>query len=164
MIAINIEEEHRNQTHKMPIEHQPRANLIVEKQKVNKVGHWAIFVIIKRQRLGKQLSTWLWEVLAVLAPQEQLKGIPSSVSLDDSLASTSIPEHVEKMSNVGVNPSSTSLNHEESDEPRQTLALVYSLLIHQIDVKTTFLYGELEEKIYMDQPEGFVAHGNEHKV
>ncbi|KAL0451361.1 UNVERIFIED_CONTAM: hypothetical protein Slati_1114200 [Sesamum latifolium] len=44
-------------------------------------------------------------------------GIPSSVSLDNSLASTSIPEHVKKMTNVGVNPSSTSLTHEESDEP-----------------------------------------------
>ncbi|KAK4400652.1 hypothetical protein Sango_1171300 [Sesamum angolense] len=44
-------------------------------------------------------------------------GIPSSVSLDDSLASTSIPEHVEKMTNVGVNPNSTSLTHEKSDIP-----------------------------------------------
>ncbi|KAL0415926.1 UNVERIFIED_CONTAM: hypothetical protein Slati_3424500 [Sesamum latifolium] len=47
-------------------------------------------------------------------------GIPSSVSLDNSLASTSIPEHVENMTNVGVNPSSTSLTHEESDEPRRS--------------------------------------------
>ncbi|KAK4383360.1 hypothetical protein Sango_2783000 [Sesamum angolense] len=31
MIAISIEEEHRNQTHKISVEHQPRANLIVEK-------------------------------------------------------------------------------------------------------------------------------------
>ncbi|KAL0288025.1 UNVERIFIED_CONTAM: Retrovirus-related Pol polyprotein from transposon TNT 1-94 [Sesamum calycinum] len=150
--------------------------------------------------------------------------------------STSIPEHVEKMKNVGVNTSnSTSLTHEESDEPRRSKrakvvkdfgsdfvtynieddpvtfkdamasseakqwkeavksemdsivsngtwvlvdlplgcttmgvliawASVYNLSIHQMDVKTTFLYGELEEEIYMDHPEGFIGHGNEHKV
>ncbi|KAL0387549.1 UNVERIFIED_CONTAM: hypothetical protein Sradi_2636700 [Sesamum radiatum] len=38
MIAISIEEEHGNQTHKMPVEHQSRANLIVGKQKVNKIN------------------------------------------------------------------------------------------------------------------------------
>ena len=33
----------------------------------------------------------------------------------------------------------------------------YNLEIYQIDVKTTFLNDDLEEKIYMKQPEGFVA-------
>ncbi|KAL0298548.1 UNVERIFIED_CONTAM: hypothetical protein Sradi_6514600 [Sesamum radiatum] len=47
-------------------------------------------------------------------------GIPSSVSLDDSLTSTSIPKHVEKMTNVGVNPNSTNLTHEESDIHRRS--------------------------------------------
>jgi len=33
-----------------------------------------------------------------------------------------------------------------------------------MDIKTTFLNGELEEKIYMTQPEGCVAPGQKEKV
>ena len=44
------------------------------------------------------------------------------------------------------------------------LAVVYDLQIHQMNVKTTLLNGELEEEIYMEQPEGFVVPGKEKKV
>ncbi|GJV73657.1 zinc finger, CCHC-type containing protein [Tanacetum coccineum] len=39
----------------------------------------------------------------------------------------------------------------------------YNLVIDQMDVKTTILNGDLEEEVYMKQPEGFIMTGNEHK-
>ncbi|KAL0290602.1 UNVERIFIED_CONTAM: hypothetical protein Sangu_2568700 [Sesamum angustifolium] len=239
MAAINIEEKHRNQTHKMPVEHQPRVNLIVGKQRVNKInsnsqainkgkttknkkpkankpcwncgqaiiGRMVImgnsstaevlgigsvdlkfpsgrilslkrvhhfptvrrniisgsetkpqillsegylakllvpehkrkklgpktvdavflgyvetsyalrFLVIKSEIPGIEVNTIVeFRDVVFLEDIFPMKiGISSSVSLDDSLTSTSIPEHVEKMTNVGVNPNSTNMTYEDSD-------------------------------------------------
>ncbi len=40
------------------------------------------------------------------------------------------------------------------------LAALEDMEIHQMDVKTTFLNGKLEEEIYMEQLQGFVRQGN----
>ena len=39
------------------------------------------------------------------------------------------------------------------------IAAIFDLKIHQMNVKTAFLDGDLEDEIYMDQPEGFVESG-----
>nr|GEZ03866.1 zinc finger, CCHC-type [Tanacetum cinerariifolium] len=44
------------------------------------------------------------------------------------------------------------------------MASIHNLIIHQMDVKTTFLNGDLDEEIYMNQPQGFIMPGNENKV
>jgi hypothetical protein len=44
------------------------------------------------------------------------------------------------------------------------MAATYGLIVHQMDIKTAFLNGELEEEIFMDQPGGFVVKGEERKV
>nr|GEY34946.1 zinc finger, CCHC-type [Tanacetum cinerariifolium] len=44
------------------------------------------------------------------------------------------------------------------------LAAIQDLVIHQIDVITAFLNGDLDEEIYMKQPEGFVMPRHESKL
>ncbi|GJX48932.1 retrovirus-related pol polyprotein from transposon TNT 1-94 [Tanacetum coccineum] len=51
----------------------------------------------------------------------------------------------------------------KKDSLRIILALVahFDPELHQMDVKTTFLNGNLEEEVYMEQPEGFSIDGKE---
>jgi len=49
----------------------------------------------------------------------------------------------------------------------QTLIVIVAinkLEIYQMDVKKTFLYGDLDEKVYMEEFERFVINGQEKKV
>ncbi|GKF76072.1 zinc finger, CCHC-type containing protein, partial [Tanacetum coccineum] len=43
------------------------------------------------------------------------------------------------------------------------MASIHNLIFHQMNVKTTFLNGELDEEVYTNQPQGFIMHGNENK-
>ena len=52
------------------------------------------------------------------------------------------------------------------DSFRLVMALVahFDLELHQMDVKTAFLNGDLSEEVYMSQPEGFKENGKENMV
>ncbi|KAA0061857.1 copia-like pol polyprotein [Cucumis melo var. makuwa] len=54
----------------------------------------------------------------------------------------------------------------KKDSLRIIMALIahYDLKIHQMDVKIAFLNGNLDEEVFMDQPEGFMVEGKEHMV
>jgi hypothetical protein len=42
-----------------------------------------------------------------------------------------------------------------------SLVVVHDYELEQLDVETAFLHGDLEEDIYMDQPDGFIVLGKE---
>ena len=54
----------------------------------------------------------------------------------------------------------------KKDSFRIIMSLVanFDLELHQMDVKTTFLNRDLEEEVYMKQPEGFSSSDGEHLV
>lgn len=37
------------------------------------------------------------------------------------------------------------------------LVVIHGLVVHQMDVKMTFLNGDLRKEIYVEQPDGFVV-------
>ena len=54
----------------------------------------------------------------------------------------------------------------KKDSLRIVMALVahYDLELHQMDMKTAYLNGDLVEEVYMDQPDGFLIKGKENLV
>ena len=45
-----------------------------------------------------------------------------------------------------------------------SMAATHKWSLHQLDIKNTFLHGDLQEEVYMEQPPGFVAQGKSDKV
>ena len=44
------------------------------------------------------------------------------------------------------------------------MAAHFGWKVHQLDIKTTFLNGDLQEEVYVSQPPGFAKAGQQHKV
>jgi len=45
-----------------------------------------------------------------------------------------------------------------------SIAIEMGWMIHQMDVKTAFLNGFIQEEVYIEQPKGFELHGRESHV
>uniref|UniRef100_A0ACD5Y480 Uncharacterized protein n=1 Tax=Avena sativa TaxID=4498 RepID=A0ACD5Y480_AVESA len=56
------------------------------------------------------------------------------------------------------------LSPKEPSRYKASIVAMRDLELEQLDVKTAFLHGELDEEIYMDQPEGFIVPGKAHNT
>jgi hypothetical protein len=88
------------------------------------------------------------------------------------VADGSIERHKERFVARGFSQVE-GIDYEETFAPvsqytsiRMIIALASALCwrLHQMDVKTTFLNGEIEEEVYIEQPNGFVINGKESHV
>jgi hypothetical protein len=62
---------------------------------------------------------------------------------------------------IDYNETFSPVSCENSFRIIMALAAHYNLELHQMDVKTVFLNGDLEENVYMAQPKGFVVEEKE---
>ena len=60
---------------------------------------------------------------------------------------------------IDYNKTFSSVSCKDSFRIIMPLVAHYNLELHQMDVKTAFLNGDLEENVYMAQPKGFVVEG-----
>ncbi|KAM2872438.1 hypothetical protein FF1_019953 [Malus domestica] len=63
---------------------------------------------------------------------------------------------------VDCNKTFSPVSSKDSLHMISTLVAHFNLEFHQMDIKTVFLNGDLEEDIYMEQPLGFVEEGKGH--
>ncbi|KAA3482947.1 Integrase, catalytic core [Gossypium australe] len=89
------------------------------------------------------------------------------VEIEHQLTNTYTPQQ-----NGITNKSCERVNYAETFAPVARLETIKLLLtmttqkwwkLHQLDVKFAFLNGILKEEVYVEQPQGFVADGEEHK-
>ena len=62
---------------------------------------------------------------------------------------------------INYNEIFSPVSYKDSFRIIMTLVAHYDLELHQMDVKTTFLNGDLYKNVYMAQPKGFVVEGKE---
>jgi hypothetical protein len=62
---------------------------------------------------------------------------------------------------IDYNKTFSPVSYKDSFRIIMVLVSHYNLELYQMDVKTTFLNGDLEENVYIVQPKGFVVEGKD---
>ncbi|KAK1654004.1 hypothetical protein QYE76_071809 [Lolium multiflorum] len=121
-----------------------------EMQSLEKNGTWDVVHLPKQK---KAVRKWIFKRKEGLSPNEPprfkarlvAKGFSQIPGVDYNDVFSPVVKHSSIRAFFGI-------------------VAMHDLELEQLDVKTAFLHGELEEEIYMDQPEGYVVPGKEDLV
>ncbi|KAK1632904.1 hypothetical protein QYE76_007219 [Lolium multiflorum] len=122
-----------------------------EMQSLDKNGTWDVVPLPKQKKVVR--CKWIFKRKEGLSPSEPprfkarlvAKGFSQIPGIDYNDVFSPVVKHSSIRAFFGI-------------------VAMRDLELEQLDVKTAFLHGELEEEIYMDQPEGFVVPGKEDLV
>ncbi|GJS29764.1 retrovirus-related pol polyprotein from transposon TNT 1-94, partial [Tanacetum coccineum] len=101
-----------------------------------------------------QLTQWLEAV------NDELK----SMQINDVWELIELPNGYTPKEGIDYNETFSPVSRKESLRIVMALVAHNDLELHQMDVKTAFLNGDLHEDVYMTQPERFMVKGKEHMV
>eukprot|EP00253_Pinus_taeda_P036422 PITA_36422 len=116
-----------------------------------------------------QLPKWVVQLLKDVKPDEQNKTVTRRAHISEgnfSLIANDFTEPSTYKEAEGIDYEETFAPTAKWNTIRLTLALAAQKgwKLHQMDVKSAFLNGDLQEEVYMTQPLGFEVEGQEHKV
>uniref|UniRef100_A0ACD5Y5J0 Uncharacterized protein n=1 Tax=Avena sativa TaxID=4498 RepID=A0ACD5Y5J0_AVESA len=119
-----------------------------EMQSLDKNGTWEVVRLPKQKKVVR--CKWIYKRKEGLSPNEPprfkarlvAKGFSQIPGIDYNDVFSPVVKHSSIRTFFGI-------------------VAMHDLELEQLDVKTAFLHGELEEEIYMDQPEGFIVPGKE---
>jgi hypothetical protein len=122
-----------------------------EMQSLDKNGTWDLYPFLNKRRLLR--CKWIFKRKKGLYPNEPPRFNARLVAKGFS-----------QIPGIYYNDVFSPVVKHSSIRAFFGIMAMHDLELEQLEVKTAFLHGELEEEIYMDQPEGFVVPGKEDLV
>jgi hypothetical protein len=130
---------------------EKRISAMQEVQLLEKNGTWDIVRLPKHKKAVR--CKWVFKRKEGVSPKESVrfkarlvaKYFSQIIGIDYNDVFSPVVKHISIRAYFGI-------------------VAMRDLELEQIDVKTAFLHGELEEEIYMDQPKGFIVPGKEDLV
>uniref|UniRef100_A0ACD5UZL7 Uncharacterized protein n=1 Tax=Avena sativa TaxID=4498 RepID=A0ACD5UZL7_AVESA len=115
-----------------------------EMQSLEKNGTWDVVRLPKQKKAVR--CKWIFKKKEGLSPKE-----PSRYK------ARLVAEGFSQIPGIDYNDVFSPVVKHSSIRTFFSIVAMRDLDLEQLDVKTAFLYGELDEEIYMDQPEGFIV-------